>query len=236
MNLRREKIFSALLFGLGGGWLAAGYLRLIHWTCRIELDPDFFTLPFWRKSVGVSFLYLFGACFLLAFAFMFLSRRVRRGASAGLVLTLAALVATTLWARPYRPGCEEVRERMKESGTARDASEGWFGRIKIDEPPLENFATRNEKVTWWGKFNKPFEYWGEPAMEASWYDPEGREVARVEVDAQKCKLAKATIRREYFQPGLWRVDISCKDGARLDSQTFQVGSPENRRSEVLLIQ
>lgn len=228
-------VSRTLILFLSFCWLGSGYLRLIHWSCRIVLDPDFFTLPFWSKSIVVSVVYLMGAGFLLGFILTDLAQHWNRQIMSTVAVILLALIGTSLWARPFKPDCEEVRERFQESGVGRDAHEGWFGRIKVDEPPFLNYSPSQGKVTWWGVFNKPFEYWGEPNLTASWYSPEGMLVSTIKVDAQKCRLAKATLKREYFQAGVWRVDIDCNGKERIDSRSFSVGSFQRESHEVKIL-
>jgi len=115
---------------------------------------------------------------------------------------------------------------MKDSGVAYDAKErGLFGGIKIDEPLSDRFTPDTEQLVWWAEFNKSFEHWDGPDLTADWYNPEGQMVASIEVDAERCKLAKAVIRQERFMPGMWHVDVNCGDEKMVDHHRFGVGYP-----------
>jgi hypothetical protein len=124
----------------------------------------------------------------------------------------------------WSSGCKQAREMMEESGTARDAKENFFGKIKL-QPPNGSFPQEMDKITWWGKF-KPFEFWQSPKFQASWIDPEGKEVRRQEFKGEHCALAKNTIKGEeqplgQFKPGVWKVVITCEDYV-IDRQEFAV--------------
>lgn len=121
-------------------------------------------------------------------------------------------------------GCKQAREMLKESGTARDAKENFFGRIKV-QPPHGSFPQEMDKISWWGKF-KPFEFWQSPKFQAAWIDPEGKEVLKQEFKGEHCALAKTSMAGEaqpqgLFKPGMWKVIVTCDDYV-IDRQTFAV--------------
>lgn len=126
-----------------------------------------------------------------------------------------------------KSACASAREMLKDSGTARDAKENLFGAIKL-QPPQEKFPRDADKVTWWGKF-EPFEFWKSPEFTAAWLDPQGREVGRQNFKGAHCALAKSTLPAEglprgEFQPGVWKVIVTCDDYL-IDQRYFEVAGP-----------
>lgn len=135
-------------------------------------------------------------------------------------------------------GCQNARQMMEKSGTARDAKETFFGRIKIQTLRAnffyyysyhDLFPSQIDQVTWWGKF-KPFEFWQRPKFQAAWINPEGQEVSRQEFRGDQCVLAKNKIASDrqpggQMQPGVWKVVVTCENHF-VDQRTFVV-APEN---------
>lgn len=120
--------------------------------------------------------------------------------------------------------CQHARELLDRSGTARDADENIFGKVKT-KPPYGTFPSDMDKITWWGEF-KPFEFWESPKFEAVWIKPDGEEAARQKFRGNKCRLAKTQLKakdqpRGEFQPGLWSVVVTCDDYL-IDKQSFGV--------------
>jgi hypothetical protein len=133
-------------------------------------------------------------------------------------------------------GCENAKELMGKSGIARDASENWAGKIKV-QPPTSSFPSDMDKITWWGEF-KPFEFWHSPEFKAVWIDPEGRPAAEQTFRGKKCSLAKTTVYakqqpRGEFKDGIWSVLVTCDDYL-IDKQNFAVlpvGGPPSRNPQ-----
>ncbi len=120
--------------------------------------------------------------------------------------------------------CESVRELLDEAGMARDAHENFMGQVKR-EPPYTSFPAAMDKITWWGIF-KPFEFWSNPEFQAAWISPQGQEIARHKFTGTKCRLAKTSLKGEdqprgEFQPGMWKVIITCGDYL-VDQRSFAV--------------
>lgn len=223
-------LFSAALI-----WWACGLLGIVHWSYHLQYDPEFFEFSEIWKSFFVVIIFYFCGGALLGMVLAWWTVRRRRGKTKFFMFAvLAALLwATTIRAQPRSPDCGEAIRRLEESNVAYDAHErGLLGKIKIDEPPGDRFSPQSNQLAWWGKFDKPFEYWGNPDLAASWFDPEGQKVASIEVDAEQCKLAKAVLRQEGFQPGIWRVDVNCRDGTLLDQKQFAVGYPPTLPADV----
>lgn len=212
---------------------ACGLLGIVHWSYNFQYDPDFFSLSQIGKSLfSVGVFYVGGA--LLIGLFMEKQRRRSVLRSCAITILTITLICTAIWARPSPPDCAEVVRRMKDSGVAYNAREGGLlGGIKIDDPSSDRFSPDAKQLAWWGKFGKPFEYWGNPDLTSNWFDPEGKQVASIEVETEHCKLAKAVIKQEGFQPGIWRVDVVCEnDGKVIDQQRFAVGDPPVIPSDV----
>lgn len=160
---------------------------------------------------------------------LLIGRRVWRG-WLGILFLWTVMVPQNAWALS-RTGCQHARELLEKSGTARDASENLFGRVKI-KPPHGSFPSDIDKITWWGTF-KPFEFWESPEFESVWINPQGQEVARRQFRGKKCQLAKDTLQAEdqprgQFQSGMWNVIVTCEDYL-IDKQSVAVlsagGSP-----------
>ncbi|MBI4431076.1 MAG: hypothetical protein HY587_05140 [Candidatus Omnitrophica bacterium] len=205
----------------------AGLLGIVHWSYNFQYDSDFPALSQIQKALFVVIIFYFGSGLLIAlhleeWTHVKRHRLLRIPATAALA---SLLLGTAIWARPLAPDCSEVRRRMKDSGVAYNAREGGLlGGIKIDEPSGDRLRPEASQLAWWGKFEKPFEYWGSPDLTSHWFNPEGQPVASIEVDTEKCKLAKAVIKQQGFQPGVWRVDVVCeKDGSLIDQRQFAVG-------------
>ena len=120
--------------------------------------------------------------------------------------------------------CEHARELLDASGTARDATEDFLGRVHR-KPPYGTFPSDMDQVTWWGTF-KPFEFWESPEFQAVWINPQGQEVARQTFRGSKCRLAKTTLKavdqpRGELTPGMWKVIVTCQDYL-IDRQSFAV--------------
>lgn len=171
-------------------------------TNKLVFKLSLFLIPFWlwiRRGVWLKWLVIF---------FVF-----------SLPASEPALALPT--------GCKHARELLEKSGTARDASENIFGRIKT-KPPYGSFPQDMDKITWWGTF-KPFEFWESPKFESVWINPEGKEAARNSFRGNKCRLAKDTLKAEdqprgEFQPGMWNVIVTCDDYL-IDKQTFAILAP-----------
>ena len=215
---------------------AAGLLGIVHWSYNFRYDPDFLTLSQIRKSLFIVIVFYFGGGALFGIIAEGRFRQIRR--SSVRIFSIAALsvllIGTAIYARPSGPDCAEVRRHMKDSGVAYNAKEGGLlGGIKIDEPTGDRFSPDANQMAWLGKFHKPFEYWGSPDLTSNWFNPEGQQVASIKVDTEACKLAKAVIKQEGFQPGIWQVDVVCdKDGKAIDQRRFVVGYPPVIPSDV----
>ena len=134
-----------------------------------------------------------------------------------------------------KSACQSAREMLQESGTARDAKENLFGGIRFT-PPKDRFPQDADQVTWWGKFH-PFEFWQSPEFTASWLNPQGQEVARQKFKGGHCALAKSGIHaqilpRGEFQPGIWKVQITC-DNIPVNEQFFEIAGPRMPASQAV---
>ncbi|GEM_PF-2839718 len=218
-----------ILFGGALLCWAAGLLGIVHWSYNFQYDPDFLNLSQIRKSFFTVAVFYLGGGALFGIIVEEWLRRIRRSVVRvfSVALLSVLLIGTAIYARPSGPDCAEVRRHMKDSGVAYNAKEGGLlGGIKIDEPSGDRFSPDADQMAWWGKFHKPFEYWGSPDLTSHWFNPEGQQVASIKVDAEECKLAKAIIKQEGFQSGIWQVDVVCdQDGKLIDQKRFAVGYP-----------
>ena len=223
----RSGIKIALFAGAFLCW-AAGLLGIVHWSYNFQYDPDFLTLSQIQKSLFTVAVFYAGGGVLFGLIVEERFHRVPRSFvrifSVGILSVL--LIGTAIYARPSGPDCAEVVRRMKDSGVAYNAKEGGLlGGIKIDEPSADRFDPNANQMAWWGKFQKPFEYWGSPDLTSNWFNPEGQRVASIKVETEACKLARAVIRQEGFQPGIWQVKVVCdRDGKIIDQKRFAVGN------------
>ena len=199
-------------------------LDLVHFTHHLRHDPSLLALPgvagkiLWKSLLCLTVFFLLGfsrqMLLLAGFLFLFPSAETALGAAT-------------------HETCERARDLMTDSGMARDAKEDFLGRLKI-KPPRGTFPPEMDKVTWWGTF-KPFEFWGNPELEALWINPGGQPVERQSFRAGRCELAKTSLKVEglpqkRLQAGMWRVIVSCQDVV-IDNHPFAVvgsspGSPD----------
>ena len=193
---------------------------LIHFAHHLRHDATLLELPgvkeklFWKIA-------LLG----LAVALLIFSRQI---------IILLALLSFMLSAGIFSGSalassgaCEQARELLEKSGVARDASEGFLGKLKI-KGPQGSFPSEMDQVTWWGTF-KPFEFWENPEFQAVWVNPRGEPVSRSPFRGGACALAKTVLRTNelpqgQLEPGMWRVVVSCRD-VILDNHPFAVIGP-----------
>lgn len=137
---------------------------------------------------------------------------------------IASIFSVTTPAALASSSCEHARQLLTKAGTARDASEDLFGRLKI-KPPYGSFPSDMDQITWWGEF-QPFEFWERPQFEAVWINPQGEEAGRQKFRPGQCALAKTSLRAEdeprgEFQGGMWKVIVTCGDYL-IDKRDFAV--------------
>lgn len=192
------------------------FLDWLHMTIHLVKDPQLW------KIEGVALKFLLKTFWLLLPLILLFRPKLWIRFLPGLILML--LIPSSARADFFPSACKEARQMLDGSGVARDADENFFGKIKV-QSPQGSFPQEMDKITWWGKF-KPFEFWQSPAFQASWIDPEGKEVARQEFQGMKCALAKTGLRgdsqpRGEFKPGMWKIIVTCQDYV-IDNQSFAV--------------
>lgn len=198
---------------------------LFHFTHHLRHDASLIRLPGVKEKI-------FWKAGLVALAFLILLFS-NKNLMIFLTLGFFLLAVSPAFAAPSQETCERAREFMKEAGIARDAKEGFFGKLKI-QGPRAAFPSEMDKVTWWGDF-KPFEYWQSPEFQAAWINPEGLPVKQSSFRGGPCSLAKNTLRTSELpsgelNPGLWRVVISCGDTV-IDNHPFTVIGPSITAAE-----
>lgn len=229
MKMSTKKFWNLIQFVLLSAslvWWMAGLVGIVHWSYNFQVDPYFLSLSQIKKSFLVILILYVASSVSVGIIVENWTHRSLTAPVQAAVLTFLfmLLLGTTIWALPSSPDCGEAVRRMQDSGVAYDARErGIFGKDKIDEPSGDRFSPDSKQLAWWGKFNRPFEYWGNPDLRADWFDPEGQMIASIDVVAERCKLAVARVKKESFQPGMWRVDVSCEDGTVVDRKQFAVG-------------
>lgn len=212
------KILLALL------WISffCFWFDLFHMVFHLSKQP-----ALWKISgVGLKLL-LKGVLFAVPLSFLLTRKKWTAVLTVLIFLGGPVRAEAAFWDLNNKTACQSAREMLEDSGTARDAKENLFGAIKL-EPPQEKFPRDADKVTWWGKF-QPFEFWKSPEFTAAWLNPQGQEVARQNFKGAHCALAKSTLPapglpRGEFQPGIWKVIVTCEDYL-IDQRYFEVQGP-----------
>lgn len=198
------------------------WFDLFHMMFHLSKSP-----ALWQID-GVSFKFLIKTgCFLLPLSLLVFRKKWMTAVSLSvLFLILFPSESRAFWGNS-KTACQSAREMLENSGTAQNAKENLFGAVKLT-PPEEKFPQGQEQVTWWGKF-QPFEFWKSPEFKASWMNPQGEEAARQTFKGSHCVLAKTTLHAENlprgeFQPGIWKVIVTCEDYV-IDQRYFEVAGP-----------
>ena len=216
---RFEKNDPAALLGLVVALICFGF-DLFHFSHHLGHDSTLLDLPGVRLKLAWKITLV-----LIPFGLSVFSYRLTL---LGLVVVILLSKVSPVFAGIFSSDCERTRELMKESGIARDAHEDFLGRLKI-KSPRSTFPPEMDQITWWGTF-KPFEFWGNPELKSTWINPQGLVVSQQPFRGGQCELAKTalsanTLPRGRFEPGMWRVVVTCQDSV-VDNHPFAVvGSP-----------